>query len=803
MNIWEFILKRNSLVLFLLLATVGLFASGQSEVIYVNANATESSDNGKDWGSAFTDLQDALDEAKDGDSIWVAAGVYTPSADDTEVSFVMKDGVDLYGGFNGTETELTNRDWVSNVTILSGEIGSKDSLKDNSKTVVMAANSLIDGFTITAGYGKSEGGGPGAGGPPPSGGEGQSAGHMSPDAIQSGGSSPGNGSGIQIWKVSPEIRNCIITENTSGKAGGVYIVGNFAHGSDAEQEVVMPLFVNCEITNNVAMGRGGGAALDLGGSALFIDTIFSGNECTNGKGGAVYNDFGCSPYFINCLFEDNFAQSGGAMGNDGASNPVIYRSTFLNNEASAVGAALYQGSGPFNDPRIVDSEFIDNICLEDETDIYSWNDCNPLIINSETGDKGYDSIAHKNRTEEEVNALIELVMAVPLNDDPTILDISNPTEVAASSDLIFVSADGSGSGESWDNPAALQNAIDMANLYYESTENSVSIWLKSGTYLAGDNRSDSFILREGVELYGGFNGSETSVESRNIETNVTVLSGDIGVIGVNTDNSYHVLIGSDSAILDGFTITGGYADGSEVYDTKGGAILNYHGGYRVRPDLEPLLGFNTVMKNIVFTNNYAKDGGAVYTYHGGNPVFESCVFINNKALYGAATMDRGGVNSTYTDCEFINNEAEYKAGAVFVDYGSMATFSESTFSNNVAGTSGGAIYVIDRASQAIPNETDIQLVDPTWTLTTDIFSTILANDCSFNNNIAGIDGGAIYIYESSNAKISGTSFTANESGRNGDNIILVNKAILYLSEGNSITSDDGIYVDDTSKITLD
>ncbi|MDC7223916.1 MAG: right-handed parallel beta-helix repeat-containing protein [Spirochaetales bacterium] len=872
-------MKKHYLFFLLMAVLIRLGASGQAEgILYVDSRNNEGVQDGSTWSKAFANLNDALAAAEGGEEIWVAAGTYVPSETDRDASFQMKEGVSLYGGFSGGEAERTERDWKANATVLSGEIGNPRSTKDNIKTVVMAAEGILDGFTITGGYGSTDstgqaqqgapgqlgrpqgqGNGPNSRPQPPAQGMGRqvpggqggassasgaSVGHMSPEAVLSMEGSPGLGAGIQIWQVSPEIRNCLITGNESGKAGGVYIVGNGIGPSQVSSEGVMPFFFNCVISDNIAAGRGGGVAIDMGGSALFVDTIFSGNSCTTGKGGAIYDDFGCSPYIINCLFVDNYAQSGAGMGNDGSSNPVIYSSTFYGNLASAAGAALYQGTGPYNDPTLVNSIIWGNECPEDEASIYNWNDCytsvshslveggfvgtavldedprfadpvqgdfsyaasSPLMTAGIDADRiGYDGKVAASRSYADGKALYDYVQTLAAGYEPVVLDRSNRAKADKSledSSVLYVQFGGTGSGLSWDDPSgSLQDMIDQAGLLYEKSGEPVQVWMGEGTYLPGTERADSFVLRDGVELYGGFSGSEISLEERDSVSFKTILSGNIGREDRAEDNCYHVLIGADKALLDGLYVTGGYADGAdgEVYDNKGGGVLNYWGGSRVRPNQEPTLGFDMAFTDCVFYENYAQEGGAVYTYHGGNPTFTGCEFVNNKASYGGATVDRGGVNSLYGDCIFTDNSARYKGGALFVDYGSMATVERSVFSGNEAGSSGGAAYVIDRASQSIPNDTDIAQIDSTWSNSRDIFSSLLVRESVFEENRAGVDGGALYIYESSNLKLADCDFSANRAEGRGNSLALVNKSTLY-REGTGTPAGEDLYKDETSSV---
>jgi hypothetical protein len=95
-------------------------------LVYVNAAAT-GSNNGTSWANAFTNIHDALNAACDGSEIWVASGIYLPTqdcfgnpnpADPRDKTFYLKDGVKMYGSFAGTETQLSQRQFQLNPTLL-------------------------------------------------------------------------------------------------------------------------------------------------------------------------------------------------------------------------------------------------------------------------------------------------------------------------------------------------------------------------------------------------------------------------------------------------------------------------------------------------------------------------------------------------------------------------------------------------------------------------------------------------------------------------------------------------------------
>jgi len=859
-------------------------------VIYVDTDSTAGPWNGTSWATAYRTVQEGLDNAVGGGEVWVAEGTYHPTdTTDREISFELKPEVALCGGFTGTETSRDQRDWGKNVTVLSGDIGIPGDDSDNSYHVVMGADdAIIDGFTISDGNGMGAVGGlpeaPGAGPPPPGAppppgtpppGEGELPPiHISPEIVLQG-VSPGHGAGIVNYQASPTVINCIITNNRAGKGGGAYNMTSTQRpgpppggpgeppppgapgmgpppegaGAPPAGETPAPTFINCTFSDNHARGRGGGVANDLGTHSTFIGCSFINNVCDD-KGGGMYNDFGCSPTLTNCLFAGNSAFMAGAMGNDGRSGPLITNSTFYGNHAGDQGAALYQGSGPANNPTVINCILWGNTTPSGAKEIFNWHECNPTVTYScveggyrGTGnidadpmfvdagngdfrlaagspciDFGYGTAAletdivgnprydDQGRADGAESALAGLpvdmgayerqenteISAPPTVPNPTppptpvlyTTEAPEPGSVPAA-DAIYVDADntaGPRDGKSWSTAFnSLQEGIDYS--YAADAE----VWVARGTYkpTGSADRSVSFLLRNGVAVYGGFSGTETSRNQRDWEKNVTVLSGDIGTPGDNSDNSYHVLVGADDAVLDGFTVSGGKADG-ETYYGKGGGIVNYV-SQPARGPFGPAIGLSPTIANCIFTGNSAIDGGAMYSYDRCTPTVTGCTFTDNSAKNGGAIYDNVGSNTNMTDCVFRNNYAEWRGGALVADYGSRPQITGCSFIDNSTDGSGGAMFTISRASQldrTIPEITG----------------------CTFSGNTAGLLGGAIFNFDKCLVTIADSTFTDNHAAAGGA-IANAHQTILSIADctfdGN--TADEGeadIDTDDTSTVEI-
>ncbi len=104
------------------------------------------------------------------------------------------------------------------------------------------------------------------------------------------------------------------------------------------------------------------------------------------------------------------------------------------------------------------------------------------------------------------------------------VNLTAPRTVRANPGVLYAAPNGmtSGACDTWANACTLQRALSIAVSGDE-------IWVSVGVHYPGaaGNRSATFTLKNGVALYGGFAGTETSRDERNWQVNVTILSGDI------------------------------------------------------------------------------------------------------------------------------------------------------------------------------------------------------------------------------------------------------------------------------------
>ena len=294
----------------------------EDSIIYVDADATDGEETGESWGDAYTDLQDALEVAGASDQIWVAEGTYVPTSTiDRAVSFVINNGVRVYGGFVGNETALSQRDIVENETILSGNIGA-DTQADNSYHVVDITDSptstLIDGFTIA---------------------EGQA------DGDPGFGRRQDRGAGlVGLSNASATLQNLIIENNfAAGDGGGIYVEDT-------------GITIDSVIFDRNSAGTNGGAIFASGNDLNIFNSLFFDNQAAGSGGGAISTNSIATSNFINNTFYDN--QGGGSDD-------------------------IFDDSGSFNTKTITNNIFADSDTIDD-TKVFLDFSVTPEILDINT-----------------------------------------------------------------------------------------------------------------------------------------------------------------------------------------------------------------------------------------------------------------------------------------------------------------------------------------------------------------------------------------------------------------------------------
>lgn len=343
-------MKKNYRLLFLLGALLWIMTStaNAQSIRYVKQGG---SGDGSSWSNASGDLQEMINASNAKDQVWVAKGIYKPnrrpdnidvtaSASDRYRSFLLKAEVSVYGGFEGVETELADRDTskisTDNETILSGNIGDQSTNEDNTYHVVtivgeMGPKTIFDGFSVEDGYTQATAG--------------------TPSITVNGQSVPSTRSpGIIVYFVNfIEFRNLIVRNNTNAatdqNAGAIYM---FSGGGGNLR--------NIKFINNKTMGGTGGAMYTYGLSNIncninFYNVSFINNESAT-YGGGIYMGQFSNLKFYDCRFEGNKAvvNSGGAfyLGSS-SSNADFYNTDFVGNQCQTNGGAIYApNSGKLN-----------------------------------------------------------------------------------------------------------------------------------------------------------------------------------------------------------------------------------------------------------------------------------------------------------------------------------------------------------------------------------------------------------------------------------------------------------------------
>ena len=450
---------------------------------YVDQDAT-GSNNGTDWANANTNLQTALNDAflcPNVTEIWVAEGLYTPGnlADDT---FSIRPGLAVYGGFDGTESALGERDWLSHVTVLSGDVAGNDLVDangvvtttthivspnayhvvtmDGSATSIIATTQL-DGFVVTAGEARTA------------------------FTIQQGGGLYCNGAGLGN-ECSPTIANVTFSGNVAGESGGamanigasrgksspvlnsVTFVGNSAGGGGAmfnagyDLGTSNPVLNDVTFIDNKAFGAGGAMfnnGTSVGTSSPVLNRVtFTNNSSIPGDGGAMFNSGSfegkSSPQLNDVTFTANSARNGGAMVNEceflpgSTSSPLLNRVTFSGNTATQRGGAMYSFASAPNvtcNPVLMNVAFYNNFANQNGSAMYiqGFSDTFfPVLINVTVA--GHSGTAMYSQIDAITNVSFPISNSIFYGNDGQILNVGSVMPLIGHS--LIQGSGGSGGG---------------------------------------------------------------------------------------------------------------------------------------------------------------------------------------------------------------------------------------------------------------------------------------------------------------------------------------------------------------------
>lgn len=727
-------------------------AAAQSKTYYVSP---QGGGDGSSWQSTLT-LTQALNAATAGDQIWVQ-GFETLTGDNLYVApkegFAVKSGVQLYGGFAGTESRLSQRVTLGKPyqlkyrSVLSGDIQQNDTVgsvdlifpangtRSDNATHVLSVNldptqasgnnntypTVINGFSI---------------------GNGQAAG--TGDA--------GKGGGIYVYGDNSKggvfrIERCFLISNYATQGGAVYVSSEVQNVNNGES-----LINQCVIYNNAAGDR---AAVENQAGGIYlagVATVVNTSIFNNGNGGVRLSS---GSKVVNATIARNTGagvdMTAGGSGDAHVYNSIIWGNTqlYLQNDPGFRNSAYHEvvSSDPatpdengniyvakenrgdkfgpmFDAPSLKTSYDRDFNWRESAYPLWSWN----VLEGSVMIDKGYNNYYDQNVYGSEDMAGNPRISGDRISVGAYEYQYLPATRIR----YVKPTATGTGDGSSWDNASGdLQKMID------DLADNNVSqqageVWVAAGTYkpqsqlISGMNYSASFRMRDGISVYGGFAGNETSKQERAKGTmpwdftNVTVLEAAYYESKLAWTNSKWT-VGSDSrhvvwfapmsgesdftriTTLDGVTVQGGYAQGNTGLDDfktdcGGGVYMDGANAYLsnciVRENYATGNGGGVYLKNgrvqtsLIYNNNADADGGAVYVENRG--LVHRSMLTNNSALNGAGVYLYNGAEASSDDPDHpeylilstcvVSNNTVRGNGAVYCDKGGVLM--QNTITNN-------------------------------------------------------------------------------------------------------------------------
>jgi predicted outer membrane repeat protein len=591
-------------------------------------------------------------------------------------------------------------------------------------------DTVLDGFTITGGTG-----------------------HL--DSVTSQGLRVTDGGGMYN-KGSPTVTNCRFSGNTATRRGGA--VYNGFNSS--------PTFTQCTFNENFAVQGGGGMYNRAKSSPSLTDCTFVGNNAQFNGGGML--NFISSATVSNCKFIDNVAGTGGGVHNGGGAHPTFTNCVWRGNAANVKGGGMFSvgtaptltncqfngntagdhGAGMANyegSPMIANCTFRGNVAAKIGGGIYFRDGSAPQVTNS---------IFWGNLP----NQLWRLSTSVDLSVRFTDIEGGWAGDGNIDVDPLFVDADGPDNVVGTeDDDLRLQptsqcidagttaDVIELTDL--DGNQRITNCSVDMGAY---EDQSDAPLLVQNITQGTSFCGIQEGIDAavagdvieaapRTYAESINFLSKAIEVRSASGDPTDTIIDGSGdshvvqfvngetaSAVLEGFTITGGHANGISPDQRGAGIFCN---------DASPSI------INCIISGNRADFGAGMLNQAASNPTITRCIFRDNSAVVdGGGLYNNFDSSPTITHCTFTNNSSDVNGAGMYNNFNSSPTITRCTFTANMPGADGGGIYN-NNCSATI-------------------------SDCIFSGHTAN-SGGGLYNVNGSNPDITNCIFSGNVANFNG------------------------------------
>lgn len=671
-------------------------------IIYVKPTATGTGD-GTSWANATNDLHNAIHIAG-ATKVFVAVGNYNTNG----TSFIMQNGVTIYGGFdpaNGINSLNDNRilpnKGMGDGSILNGGNANPVIWNYFTEATALDNTAVLDGFTLMNGY------------------------------------INGNGGGIHNNNASPIFTNLVIRNNKGIiHGGGVYT----SNGS--------PVFTNVKITDNITYNSGAGMYIDESSSVTATNIQITNNYCDYNAGEALcVNSNSASAVFINATIANNARN---ALSNNFGTlvfkNSIIFGGYGINHYTAFTAYNSLIPSGESNSnidiTGIPAADIFSNPSGKDYT----------LKFGSAAINRG-DNTFYTGLTADTKDLMGNIrvynyadggVIDMGAYESPYNATILTPD----ANGIIYVKEayTGIGDGSSWANATDnLRGAINVAGVQ--------KVFAAVGNY---NVNGTSFIMKNGVEIYGGFDPANNIIDLDDARILLSSSGGSV-LNGQATSPVIRNVFASDSpldntAVLDGFTIKNGFNNAS------GGGMYNIYA--------------SPTLRNLLITNNNSSEGGGMYNTNSSSPAMTNITMTSNTATNdGGAMYNDASASPVLINVTITGNTAKNGAGIYNRNTSLPILVNVKITGNESSSSTGGAIQNEASSSSTLINVTIADNIHCIASFATDGTTTI------YNSIIFG--GITRNKYSAQNSLIEG-----NEDSNNGNIVAGINDVFTDNTNGN-------------------